>query len=191
MENNRISELTCTDRIRLCANIGVTRLTNTFDSIRLRIMCTSGIQSTVTIVHVTLIYPHINVTEEEERTISPAQTGLHVQPTLTNPVLQLHLTAWLFESWEQTAFLSHPPFFTKQLSGEERENGWRDTPCWPFPPVQMILEEDPVLVKPVLHAHFTAWVVRSWEQVAFGSHPPLFTRQLSRHISSNSVFHSE
>ena len=122
MENNRISELTCTDRIRLCANIGVTCLTNTFDSIRLRIMCTSGIQSTVTIVHVTLIYPHINVTREEERTISPAQTGLHVQPTLTNPVLQLHLTAWLFESWEQTAFLSHPPFFTKQLSGEERES---------------------------------------------------------------------
>lgn len=57
----------------------------------------------------------------------------------------------------------------------------RSCPCVAdaFVPVQLVLASVPKLVKPVLQVHLTSFVVASCEQMAFFSHPPLLTRQLS------------
>ena len=41
-------------------------------------------------------------------------------------------------------------------------------------------DPDPMSVKPMLHVQITAFVVALCEQVAFGSHLPLSTKQLSK-----------
>ena len=46
--------------------------------------------------------------------------------------------------------------------------------------MHLTADPDPMLVKPVLHVHMTAFVVALCEQVALGSHLPLLTKQLSR-----------
>ena len=45
--------------------------------------------------------------------------------------------------------------------------------------MQTTVEPEPEFVKPALHTHLTAFVVGSCVQVAFESHPPLLTWQLS------------
>ena len=45
--------------------------------------------------------------------------------------------------------------------------------------MQVTLESDPTLVKPVLQVQMTSNVTASWEQTALVSHPPLLTKQLS------------
>lgn len=56
---------TCTNDVQTRANIGVTCLTDALDSIGLGIMCTSSIQSAITIVHIAFICEE---EEEEKRT---------------------------------------------------------------------------------------------------------------------------
>ena len=46
-------------------------------------------------------------------------------------------------------------------------------------PLQVTLPSVPTFVNPVLQTHLTANVSPSCKQLAFESHPPFFTRQLS------------
>ena len=54
-------------------------------------------------------------------------------------------------------------------------------------PVQITLEDEPVFVYPVLQVHCGAFVTASCEQIAFESHPPLFTLQLSANVIQNTL----
>ena len=115
----------------------------------------------------------------------PVQVTFGAEPVLVYPVLQLQTTALLVGSCEQIALVSQPPFATWQVSTTKQprsgsyslssmiREGRGDEP------VQTTLETLPVLVYPVLQAHKTALLKVSWEQLALGSHPPLFTWQAS------------
>ena len=117
--------------------------------------------------------------------VSPVQLTWDTEPVFVYPILQVHNTAFVAASWEQTALKSHPPFVTWQLSATSRRKAF--LVMYPFNyrlemkilPVQVTFAAVPVLVYPVLHTHFTALLVASWIHVAFLSHPPLLVWQLS------------
>ena len=99
----------------------------------------------------------------------------------------MHTTAYVLASCEQIALQPHLPLLTLQLSKVHEESSFtpQNHSERQVLPVQATFEPVPVLVYPVLQVHFTAFVVESCEQAAFGSQPPLFTVQLSKTCESH------
>ena len=105
-------------------------------------------------------------------------------PVLLYPTLHVHTTPLFDDSCEQSALASHRPLFTWQLSVRQQyQHQVLQITVYVcmrgILPVQVTFDAEPVLVYPVLHVHTTALVLFSCEQIAFASHPPFFTWQLS------------
>ena len=113
---------------------------------------------------------------------TPVQVTLESEPTLVKPVLQVQTTSNVPAAWEQTAFRSHPPLLTRQLSADAEENRVVNPrrALRVCVPVQTTLDDEPMLVYPVLQTQMAANVVGSCAQTALPLHPPLLIKQLSR-----------
>lgn len=69
-------------------------------------------------------YLNVSMIERDSRSMFqkkcflPLQTTVEFEPALVKPMLQVHIIAFVFASWEQTESRGHPPLFTLQPSRE-------------------------------------------------------------------------